>query len=77
MADAFGAFEGIKEVSNEWDANRNKRDELRADVCEGSMKTIKYTNQKKFISEHRLEELSNLRQLSLLPKRRIEEDILD
>lgn len=41
------------------------------------MKTIQDADQKEFIGEYGFEELSYLGEFSLLPKRRVEEDILD
>lgn len=41
------------------------------------MKTIQDADQKEFIGEHSFEELSYLGEFSLLPKRRVKEDILD
>lgn len=41
------------------------------------MKTIQDADQKEFIGEYGFEEFSYLGEFSLLPKRRVEEDILD
>jgi hypothetical protein len=41
------------------------------------MQSIKHTNKEELIREHRLEESTNTRDLSLLPERGIKEDVPD